>query len=95
MKNKNRKTGMFNAINDINNSMTASGWSVSTIDFYFPFLVFFYGLVINFVLEIPYLVQLARKEMPSQYATFEKHRKIAVFSLYAGGLWSLQNLWFS
>ena len=95
MKNKNRKAGMFNAIHDINNSITASGWSVSTIDFYFPFLVFFYGLVINFVLEIPYLVQLARKEMPSQYATFEKHRKIAVFSLYAGGLWSLQNLWFS
>ncbi len=77
------------------NAFTVTNWSISTLDFYFPFLVFFYGLVINFVLEIPYLVQLARKEMPSQYVTFEKHRKIAVFSLYAGGLWSLQNLWFS
>lgn len=73
----------------------ASTWSISMLDFYFPFLVFFYGLVVNFVLEIPYLVQLAKKEMPSQYATFEKHRKLALFSLYAGGLWSLQNLWFS
>jgi hypothetical protein len=49
--------------------------------------------VINFLLEIPYLVALAQKNMPSQYATFEKHRKIAILSLYVGGLWSLQNLW--
>ena len=69
--------------------------SIQMLDFYFPFLVFFYGLAINFILEIPYLVALARKEMPSHYATLEKHRKIAVFSLYVGGLWSLQNIWFS
>jgi hypothetical protein len=79
---------MFNA-NDV------TSWSISSLDFYFPFLIFFYGLVINFVLEIPFLLALARKKMPSQYATFERHRKIAIFSLYAGGLWSLQNLWFS
>ncbi len=85
-----RKMGMVNDFTTI-----ASTWTVSTLDFYFPFLVFFYGLLMNFVLEVPYLTQLAKKEMPSQYATFEKHRKIAVFSLYAGGLWSLQNLWFS
>ncbi len=75
--------------------MVNAAWSITTLDFYFPFIIFFYGLVINFILEIPYLVKLARKEMPSQYATFEKHRKIAIFSLYVGGLWSLQNLWFS
>lgn len=71
----------------------ASILSIAALDFYFPFVVFFYGLVINFVLEIPHLVALAQKRMPSQYATFEKHRKIAVLSLYVGGLWSLQNLW--
>ncbi len=83
-----RIVGMFNAV-DVSNI------SIQSLDYYFPFFVFFYGLAINIVLEIPYLVALARKEMPSQYATFEKHRKIAVFSLYAGGLWSLQNMWFS
>lgn len=67
---------------------------LTKIDFYFPFIVFFYGLVMVIVLEIPYLVALAKKEMPSQYATFEKHRKIAMISFYFGGLWSLQNLWF-
>lgn len=68
---------------------------ISQIDFYFPFLVFFYGLVLTFVLEIPYLVKLAQKEMPVYHAQFEKHRHLAIISLYVGGLWSLQNLWFS
>lgn len=88
-----RKVGMVNAIHSL--TEIASTWTISTLDFYFPFVVFFYGLVVNFVLEVPYLVQLAKKEMPSQYETLEKHRKLAVFSLYAGGLWSLQNMWFS
>jgi hypothetical protein len=73
--------------------INASNMSLSTLDFYFPFIVFFYGLAINFVLEVPHLIAVAQKRMPSQYATFEKHRKIALVSLYVGGLWSLQNLW--
>ncbi len=68
---------------------------ISQIDFYFPFFVFFYGLVLTFVLEIPFFLKLAKQEMPVYYAQFEKHRKLAVISLYVGGLWSLQNLWFS
>jgi hypothetical protein len=64
------------------------------LDYYFPFVVFFYGLVVLFVLEIPYLVALAKKEMPAQLEIFEKHRKLAVTSLVVGGLWSLQNIWF-
>ena len=78
----------------INASLAHLG-SISALDFYFPFIVFFYGLVINFVLEIPYLVAIAQRRMPVQYANFERHRKIAILSLYVGGLWSLQNLWFS
>ena len=68
--------------------------SITELDYYFPFLVFFYGLVILFVLEIPYLVALAKKEMPSHYEAFERHRKLAVVSIWVGGLWSLQNIWF-
>ena len=75
--------------------INASVSSISMLDFYFPFIVFFYGLALNFVLEIPRLMALAQRKMPSQYATFEKHRKIAILSLYVGGAWSLQNLWFS
>lgn len=68
---------------------------LTKLDFYFPFLVFFYGLVVIFILEIPALVAIARKEMPSQYATLISHQKIAWISFYLGGIWSLQNLWFS
>ena len=75
--------------------INASMNSISTLDFYFPFIVFIYGLAINFVLEIPYLVALAQKRMPVRYEAFERHRKIALLSLYVGGLWSLQNLWLS
>jgi hypothetical protein len=75
--------------------INASTYSIAALDFYFPFVVFFYGLAINFVLEVPHLVAIAQKRMPSQYATFEKHRKIAMLSLYVGGFWSLQNIWFS
>ena len=65
------------------------------LDFYFPFIVFFYGLVVSFALEIPKLVAIARKEMPSHYANLVAHQKIAWVSLFVGGIWSLQNLWFS
>lgn len=68
-------------------------FNISTLDYYFPFLVFFYGLVILFVLEIPYLVSLAKKEMPNQLMAFERHKKIALVSVIVGGLWSLQNVW--
>ncbi len=72
---------------------TEKAHMIAKIDFYFPFLVFFYGLVMMIVLEVPYLLALAKKEMPVQYAQFEKHRNIAVLSFYVGGLWSLQNIW--
>ena len=65
------------------------------LDFYFPFIVFFYGLVASLVLEIPALIAIARKEMPSHYANLLAHQKIAWISLFVGGFWSLQNLWFS
>jgi len=79
----------------INATLAHTSSSIAALDFYFPFIVFFYGLVINFVLELPYLVALAQKRMPAQYVSFERHRKIAIMSLYIGGLWSLQNLWLS
>lgn len=73
--------------------INASINSIAALDYYFPFFVFFYGLVINFLLEVPFLVALAQKKLPSHYAAFEKHRKTALLSLYVGGFWSLQNLW--
>jgi hypothetical protein len=65
------------------------------LDFYFPFCVFFYGLVMTFVLEIPFLIKLSQNEMPRFHQQFEKHRAISTLAIFVGGLWSIQNLWFS
>lgn len=66
---------------------------IQKLDFIFPFFVFFYGLVMLLVLEIPYFVKLGKNKMPAYYSQFENHRKIALLSFYVGGLWSLQNMW--
>jgi hypothetical protein len=66
---------------------------ITALDYYFPFFVFFYGLVMMIMLEVPYLLALAKKEMPTHYAQFQRHRGIAQLSFYVGGLWSLQNIW--
>jgi hypothetical protein len=65
------------------------GW----LDFYFPFFIFFYGLVMIVVLENPFFRRLGRERMTQYYEQFELHRKVAIFSLCLGGLWSMQNMW--
>ena len=69
--------------------------SLQTLDFIFPFLVFFYGILMIFVIENKGLDKLARQRMPEMAATLRSHRGLAYTSLFVGGLWSLQNLLFS
>ena len=66
-----------------------------TLDFFFPFLVFFYGIVMAFVLENKVLERLAQERLPALGATLRGHRSLAWVCLFVGGLWSLQNLWFN
>jgi hypothetical protein len=66
-----------------------------TLDMIFPFLVFFYGIIMIFVIENKSLDKLARQRMPEVAATLRSHRGIAYTSLFVGGLWSVQNLLFS
>lgn len=64
-----------------------------TLDFLFPFLVFFYGTIMALVLENKTLSRLAEERMPAMGATLRSHRHLAWVCLFVGGLWSLQNLW--
>jgi len=73
---------------------------IKTLDFIFPFFVFFYGLLLVFVLETPALQKIATQRRNSQvlsdiYAQMQSHKWLAWTSFYVGGLWSLQNLWFA
>ena len=70
--------------------------SVAQLDFYFPFIVWFYGLVMTLVLGNEYLMRLARNRLPlEQYQKFTAHKGLGLVCLIVGSLWSLQNLWFS
>jgi len=63
-----------------------------TLDFIFPFIVFFYGILMVFVLENQTLQKLAEQRMPELGATLRSHKNLAWVCLFVGGLWSLQNV---
>ena len=66
----------------------------SQVDYIFPFIVLSYGILMVFVLENKTLDKLATEKMPEFKVTMQSHKSMAWISLFVGGLWSLQNLWF-
>ena len=69
--------------------------TLASLDFYFPFFVFFYGVLVVFVIENPKLMQKARQFYPDWYKSLTSHRALGYISFFVGGLWSVQNLIFS
>lgn len=65
------------------------------LDFYFPFVVFFYGFMAVVVIETPALAKLGQERMSAQWQGLTQRRGLAYASFFIGGLWSLQNLWFA
>ncbi|MBX2987918.1 MAG: hypothetical protein KF802_08465 [Bdellovibrionaceae bacterium] len=68
--------------------------TVSELDFYFPFVVFFYGFLAVLVLETPALARLGKERMSEAWEGISRRKNLAWVSFFIGGLWSLQNLWF-
>lgn len=67
--------------------------SIQELDYWFPFVVFFYGFFLTVVLHTPRLVKLGKERLPqAEWRRFESHKGLALFSLVLGGLWSLQHL---
>ena len=65
---------------------------IEKIDFYFPFLMFAYGVLLMAILQCKARRELAAQKMPSYLQRFEQHRGIALLAFIVGGLWSAQNL---
>ncbi|MCB0377961.1 MAG: hypothetical protein KDD33_05665 [Bdellovibrionales bacterium] len=62
------------------------------LDFYFPFFVFCYGLVMSLATSIPHLREVAEKNLPPELSQwFFGHRVLGQICFLVGGLWSLQN----
>ena len=68
---------------------------LETLDYIFPFVVFCYGILMIFVTENSFLDKLANDRMPDMRATWRSHKSLSWVCLFVGGLWSLQNLWFT
>lgn len=65
------------------------------LDFFFPFLVFFYGFLIVFVLEAPLWARGLSDSGRRLLQHLEPKRKFAWSCLVIGAFWSLQNLIFA
>jgi hypothetical protein len=69
--------------------------SIQQLDFYFPFIIFGYGVIMTLVLNSS-LVERAETVFPQALiAQFKASRVLGFVCLFFGGLWSLQNLIFS
>ena len=67
-----------------------------TLDFYFPFIVLVYGLVMTFVLGNKTLMTLARERLPNNvYERFRSKHVLSIVCLAVGTVWALQNIWLS
>ncbi len=67
--------------------------TLHSIDFIFPYFVFFYGAFITFVLEIPVIRDLAAKQQSQAFHALLLRREFALTCLIIGALWTLQNIW--
>jgi hypothetical protein len=69
--------------------------TLEKIDYFFPFVVFSYGIFIVFVLENKTLASLGKGRLPDLYGQLSAHKGLAWLCFWVGGLWSLQNVLFS
>ena len=67
--------------------------TIQELDFYFPFFVFTYGLLVTIPLNTPKLIEIAEEHLPNDmFKQMQAHRGLAIFCLVVGAFWSLQNL---
>ncbi|MBL7555528.1 MAG: hypothetical protein JNM24_06870 [Bdellovibrionaceae bacterium] len=67
--------------------------NLTLLDYYFPFVVFFYGFIVLLALEGPFLGRLAQEHQSNLFILqLKAHAPLAWICFFAGGLWSVQNL---
>lgn len=70
--------------------------TLQELDYWFPFIVAGYGLIMTFTLFHPKLVQLAEERLPYEtLVAFKAKKGLALICLSVGSLWALQNIWLS
>ncbi len=67
--------------------------TVEKLDYLFPFIVFFYGLLLLLVLENPVLVKIGEERLGAAFQHLSRHKGLAWICFFVGGLWSIQNVY--
>ena len=67
---------------------------VEKLDFYFPWVVFFYGFLLILVLENDFIMEKVGRLQPQLIQRLAPRRQWAWICLFVGGFWTLQNAWF-
>lgn len=69
---------------------------MSQLDFYFPFFVFFYGILMIFMVDNPSFLRLQRQFqgtlMGDRFSALQRNAKFIWFLVVFSGLWAAQNL---
>lgn len=66
--------------------------TTSQLDFYFPFIVFFYGVLILFMMDFPAFRRVRQGFVLPEIWNNPHGRKLLYSMTLFCGLWSLQNL---
>lgn len=65
------------------------------LDFYFPYFVLSYGLIMVLATGLPQLQKKAAETLdPELLQWFQSHKLLGQVCFWVGGLWSLQRLFF-
>lgn len=68
--------------------------SLEQLDFIFPFVLLFYGVVVSVCANLPVFERIASQSgLEEQYQALKAKQLFGLVCLGLGGVWSLQNLW--
>ena len=68
--------------------------NLQQLDFYFPFIVMVYGLIMTLVLSSQTLMKIAETRLPAYFQQrFRAQQGLGMICLVVGTIWSLQNIW--
>lgn len=65
---------------------------MSQLDFYFPFIMFFYGILMIFVMDNPVFVRLQSQFSGGAFGHVRRKAKFIWTLVIFSGLWAAQNL---
>lgn len=68
--------------------------TIEFLDSLTMWMAFSYGAILYFILELPFLKKVENQK-PEYFLILRRHQPIALFCLWFGGLWIVQDIFLS